>query len=50
MFQVIEMYFYTEMRVIVFFRNKSTLDISKSKFISDNLYFKVSFLIPDNFI
>ena len=27
---------------------QSTLDISKSKFISDNLYFKVTFLILDN--
>ena len=28
------------------FEIKSTLNISKSKFITDNLYFKVSFLIP----
>ena len=42
------MYFYIELREIIF-EIHSTLDIFKSKCISDNVYFKVSFLIPDNF-
>ena len=29
---------------------QSTVDISKSKFISVNLYLKVSFLVPDNLL
>ena len=29
---------------------QSTLDISKLKFISDSLYFKVSYLIQDNLL
>ena len=40
---MIDMFFYTKMRVIPFFELQSFLDILKSNFISDNLHFKVSF-------
>ena len=42
--------FYIESILKNSFEIQSTLDISNSKFISDNLYFKVSFLSPDNLL
>ena len=42
--------FYIEKREIVSFETQSILDILKSKFTPNYLYFKVTFLVPDNLL
>ena len=50
-FQEIEVYFFILKSEKQFsFEIQSTLDISKSKFIPNYLYFKITFMVPDNLL